>query len=141
MAVIFAGPSSSVTISRNPSVDLDYNYKRLNYVSKRLASGSAYVLSMGPNLLRGELTFNYVKGDEARLLKALLVNDCGYGVNSLTITPPSCVNLGLGLGVSVTCKLAGFGDTKEMFTKAGVMDRYSITIPYEFTVTESQVGL
>lgn len=141
MAVTFAGPTTSTIITRNPSVDLDYNYKRLNHVSRRLASGASYTLDMGPTLLRGTLTFNYVKGSEARALKALLVNDCRFSVGSLTITPPSCVDLGLGDGVAISCKLTDVSDTESMFSKAGVVDRYSITIPYEFVVSDSQVGL
>lgn len=137
----FQGPTKTVTISRDPSVDSSpANYERLNHVSKRLAGGNLYTLDMGPTLLKGTLRFNYVLGAEARALMNLVVTDLRFTLNQLTITPPACVDLGLDPGVAITCRLNAVKTTESMFIKANILDRYTITIPYELVIADSQVG-
>lgn len=138
---VFAGPTSIVTITRSPSVDISYSYERLNHVSRRLSGGNQYTLDMGPTLLIGKINFSYVKGSEARALMALIVNDLRFTLRQLTITPPSCVNLGLDDGVAISCRLNNVKTTDSMFTKTNVVDRYSISIPYEFIIADNLVGV
>jgi len=137
----FQGPTKTVTISRDPSVDsVPAAYERLNHISKRLAGGNLYTLDMGPTLMKGMLKFNYVLGSEARALMNLIVTDLKFTLNQMVITPPALVDLGLDPGVAITCRLNAIKTTESIFSKANVLDRWSISIPYEMVVTDAQVG-
>lgn len=141
LTTTFTGPTQSVTITRAPAVDSSYRFDRLNHISKRLAGGNQFTLDMGPNLLVGELRFNNVKGVEARALMQLVSVDLRYTLRSVTIAPPFCVDLGVDLGQPITCRLNNVKSTGTMFTKANVVDRWNIIIPYELVVADERVGL
>lgn len=137
----FQGPTQTVVLTRAPSVDLTHGFERLNHISKRLTSGEQFTVDIGPTLLVGRLIFKFVNGTEKRLLEQLIVNDLKFTLFPLTITPPACVDLGLDDGQAVTCKLNNVKSTTDIFTKANVVDRWDISIPYELVVADSVVGV
>lgn len=141
MSITFQGPTKTVTITRDPLPESGHFIERLNHKTKRLSGGNTFTLSMGPNLCIGELIIGYVKGDEARELEKLIVNDLLFDLHELTITPPQYFNLGLGFGVPITCRLTGESSTKNKIIPRNYTDRFNISLEYEFVIQDSQIGI
>lgn len=135
------GRTQTVVITRAPSVESSFAFERLNHLTKRLSGGNQFTLDMGPTLLTGELIFHRVKGDEARALMALLVDDVRFTLFEITITPPTVFDLGIDPGVPLVCRLSTVKSTKDIFTKANVTDRWDIRLPYEATIADGIAGL
>jgi hypothetical protein len=92
----------TVTISKNPANTSRHWNERLNQITLTAADGSRTTYGAGPNVLKGMLVIINVDTTEGEALITYLRDTAVFGANSFTIAPPSGVNLGSGVGTSIT---------------------------------------
>lgn len=132
MEITFTIPGAQVTVDRGADQSSRFSFRKSNTKQVETAGFDINIYTLSPMMIDGVLRVKYLTKSQADQLRQFFANNVSF-VKSFTITPYSALDLGAGLGVTLTDVYLqeGITSTEEMIMPMGLGGKYELYLPYK----------